>query len=200
MNKFCNHSSCFYLKRTVVNLNAQLYNHVQNTKNKKPAHLKHSNHCVNNSAAGISSPSDHTAMHVNLVIFHWIFSFLTDRSQQVRVGQALSSVLNTNTGAPKGCVLSPALFVLYTADCRSREGVNVLIKFADDASLSCRIQEDDSSYREAVDDFLEWCDRNYLDFNVAKTKFLVIDFRNERNDMEPIVARGQPVEIVENNK
>ena len=109
-------------------------------------------------------------MSVNPVLIRWIFSFLTDRPQQVRVGQALSSLLTTNTGAPRGCVLSPALFVLYTADCRSKEDGNVMVKFTDDTSLSGLIQEDDSSYRQAVEELIEWCDRNYLELNVSETK------------------------------
>ena len=95
------------------------------------------------------------AMSVNPLLIRWIFSFLTDRPQQVRVGQALSSLSTTNTVASQGCVLSPALFVLYTADCRSKEDGNVMVKFADDTSLSGLIQEDDSSYREAVEELTE---------------------------------------------
>ena len=124
------------------------------------------------------------AMSVNPVLIHWIFSFPTDRPQQVRVGQALSSLLTTSTGAPQGCVLSPALFVLYTADCRSKEDGNVMVKFADDTSLSGLIQEDDSSYREAVEELTEWCDKNYLDLNVSKTKEFVINFRKAKINMD----------------
>ena len=42
--------------------------------------------------------------------------------------------------------------------------------------------------------------RQFLELNVSKTKELVINFRRAKNDMEPIVVRGQPVEIVENYK
>ena len=140
------------------------------------------------------------AMSVNPVLIRWIFSFLTDRPQQVRVGQALSSFFTTNTGAPQGCVLSPALFVKYTADCRSKEDGNVMVKFADDTSLSGLIHEDDSSYREAVEELTEWCDRNYLELNVTKTKELVINFRRAKVNMDQIIIRGQPVEIVTNYK
>ena len=139
-------------------------------------------------------------MPVNPVLIRWIFSFLADRPQLVRVGQVLSSLLTTNTGAPQRCVLSPALFVLYTADCHSKEDGNVRVKFADDTSLSGLIQEDDSSYRVAVEELTEWCDRNYLDLKVTKTKEFVINFRRAKVNMDPIVIRGQPVEIVTNYK
>ena len=142
----------------------------------------------------------HLAMSVNPVLIRWIFSFLADRRQLVRVGQVLSSLLATNTGAPQGCVLSPALFVLYTADCHSKEDGNVMVKFADNTSLSGLTQEDNSSYREAVEELTEWCDRNYLDLNVTKTKEFVINFRRAKVKLDPIVIRGQPVEIFTNFK
>ena len=138
----------------------------------------------------------HLAVSVNPVLIRWIFSFLADRPQLVRVGQVLSSLLATNTGAPQGCVLSPALFVLYTADCHSKEDGNVMVKFADNTSLSGLTQEDNSSYRVAVEELTEWCDRNYLDLNVTKTKEFVINFRRAKVKLDPIVIRGQPVEIV----
>ena len=55
------------------------------------------------------------AMSVNPTLSQWLFSFLTDRTQRVRVGKAIFSTQTTNTGALQGCVLSPALFTLYTA-------------------------------------------------------------------------------------
>ena len=42
--------------------------------------------------------------------------------------------------------------------------------------MSGLIQEDDLSYREAVEELTEWCDRNYLELNVTRTKELVIRF------------------------
>jgi len=52
-------------------------------------------------------------------------------------------------------MLSPVLFVLYTAHCRSKEEGSVMIKFADDTSLSSLIQID-SPYRElAMEELIE---------------------------------------------
>lgn len=47
----------------------------------------------------------------------WIKDFLSNRSQQVRLGHHLSSSLTLSTGSPQGCVLSPLLYTLYTFDC-----------------------------------------------------------------------------------
>ena len=46
-------------------------------------------------------------LHVPLSMTRWIFDFLSNRPQRVRVADQLSPVLVTNTGAPQGCVLSP---------------------------------------------------------------------------------------------
>ena len=90
------------------------------------------------------------AMSVNPALIKWLFSFLTGRTQRVRVGKAISSARTTNTGAPQGCVLSPALFTLYTADCRSNSDANLLIKFADDTSLTGLVEQDEAAYRGGV--------------------------------------------------
>ncbi|KAI3372221.1 hypothetical protein L3Q82_022659 [Scortum barcoo] len=48
---------------------------------------------------------------------HWIRDFLTNRPQVVRIGDNTSSTLVLSTGTPQGCMLSPALFTLFTSDC-----------------------------------------------------------------------------------
>ena len=44
----------------------------------------------------------------------FVLDFLTNRKQYVRTDNELSSIININTGAPQGCVLSAFLFILYT--------------------------------------------------------------------------------------
>ncbi len=56
-------------------------------------------------------------MNVNPFIIKLFYSFLTNRSQQVRVNRTLSESMIISTGAPQGCVSSPALFTLYTNEC-----------------------------------------------------------------------------------
>ena len=132
------------------------------------------------------------AMSVNPALIKWLFSFLTGRTQRVRVGKAISSAQTTNTGAQQGCVLSPALFTLYTADCRSNSDANLLIKFADDTSLTGLVEQDEAAYRGGVQQLVERCDSNFLALNVSKTKELVVDFRVAPTDpeTEPITIKG----------
>ncbi|KAI3363482.1 hypothetical protein L3Q82_012093 [Scortum barcoo] len=66
---------------------------------------------------------------------HWIRDFLTNRPQVVRIGDNTSSTLVLSTGTPQGCVLSPALFTLFTSDCSAIHSTNTIVKFADDTTI-----------------------------------------------------------------
>ncbi|KAI3363460.1 hypothetical protein L3Q82_012076 [Scortum barcoo] len=62
--------------------------------------------------------------------------FLTNRPQVVRIGDNTSSTLVLSTGTPQGCVLSPALFTLFTSDCSAIHSTNtIIVKFADDTTI-----------------------------------------------------------------
>jgi len=72
---------------------------------------------------------------LNSSLCRWVHSFLTGRQQVVRVGSHNSSPLTLNTGSPRGCVLSPLLYSLYTHDCVSTSDSNTIIKCADDTAI-----------------------------------------------------------------
>ena len=65
----------------------------------------------------------------------WIWDFLRNRPQRVRMGDRTSSTLTLNTGTPQGCVLSPLLYSLFTHDCSPIHPTNTIIKFADDTTI-----------------------------------------------------------------
>ena len=79
-------------------------------------------------------------MDTNPRIIRWVLSFLINRPQQVRISTAMLEVVSaevrTNTGAPQGCVLSPAFFILYTSDCRCVINDILQVKFSDNTSLT----------------------------------------------------------------
>ncbi len=56
---------------------------------------------------------------LNTTLCSWILDFLSNRPQNVRVGDHFSSTLTLNTGTPQGCVLSPTHITLFTHDCKS---------------------------------------------------------------------------------
>ncbi len=102
-------------------------------------------------------------------VCHWITSFLTDRQKLVRLGKFSSSTRTISTGAPRGCVLSPLLFSLYTIDCTSKDASVKLLKFADDS--------DKSAYRQEVKELTVWCSLNNLELNTLKRVEMIVDYR-----------------------
>ena len=46
----------------------------------------------------------------------------------------------------------------------------------------------------------KWCNNNFLNLNVNKTKELVIDFRRKKNEKNPITINGSNVNIVQEYK
>ena len=132
---------------------------------------------------------------------NWIYDFLSDRSQTVRIGNLVSSPLVINTGAPQGCVLSPLLYSLYTYDCKPRYDSNIIVKFADDTTVIGLISDDDeSAYRDDVKQLVSWCASNDLVLNVSKTKEIVVDFRKSKSVPSTLIVNNSEVEIVDSFK
>ena len=56
-----------------------------------------------------------------------------------------------------------------------------MVKFADDTELVGKINNDeDVIYHKQIQNFVNWCDKNYLCLNVSKTKEMCIDFRKNQ--------------------
>ena len=120
-------------------------------------------------------------------VISWIFYYLTSRLKYVRLNGVLSSVICTNTGAPQGAVLAPFLFSLYTADCRNTDEWYPLVKFVDDTDQVRKISNnEDALYHKQIENFVNWCDKNYLYVNVSKTIEMCIDFRKNQRCPKPV--------------
>ena len=138
---------------------------------------------------------------VSPAICQWISSFLTDRSQHVRLGGVTSGTRTISTGAPQGCVLSPLLFSLYTNDCTSNDPAVKLLKFADDTTVIGLIQDgDESAYRQEVDKLVLWCSQHNLELNALKTVEMVVDFRKHPSLLHPLTISHSPVSNVDSFK
>ncbi|KAK7919139.1 hypothetical protein WMY93_010423 [Mugilogobius chulae] len=116
-------------------------------------------------------------MGVDPVFVRWIHNYLTLRSQYVRLGDCVSGILTSNTGAPQGTVLSPFLFTLYTADFAYTSAACHVQKYSDDTAIvACVKGRDENEYRELITGFTSWSRENGLMLNTSKTKEMIIDF------------------------
>lgn len=115
------------------------------------------------------------------LLCRWIKDFLTNRTQCVRISHHSSPSSILNTGLPQGCVLSPALYSLFTHDCSPSHNSNTFIKFADDTTIVRLISDNnETAYREEVQTLSVWCRDNDLNLNTKKTKEIIIDFRRHK--------------------
>lgn len=59
------------------------------------------------------------------------------------------------------------------------------------------LQGSESGHGRALSDFITWCEDNYLDLNVTKTKDMIIDFRKKRAKQEVSIINKEEVEIID---
>ncbi|KAK3509562.1 hypothetical protein QTP70_006107 [Hemibagrus guttatus] len=78
---------------------------------------------------------------------------------------------------------------------------NHIIKFGDDTTVVGLFSKNDESvYREEVQQLTAWCKANNLSLNVDETQEMVVDFRRAQSDHSPLFIDGSFVEIVKSTK
>lgn len=139
-------------------------------------------------------------MGLSTSLCNWILDFLSERPQSARIGDNISSTIRLSTGAPQGYVLSPLLFTLLTHNCTILPSPNQIIKFADNTTVvGLNSSNDESAYRDEVQQLAFWCSENNLSLNVDKTKEMIADFRKIRSS-HTLSIQGSTVETVNSIK
>ena len=108
-------------------------------------------------------------------VLTWIRSFLLNRKQLVRVGEATSEWNEVTSGIPQGSVLGPILFVMYINDMpESLENNSTVKMFADDSKLYHRTDNANgaSDLQKDLDKLYEWSSKWLLKFHPEKCKVL----------------------------
>ena len=131
----------------------------------------------------------------------WIYDYLTNRPQFVRLKGCVSEMEVSSIGAPQGTVLSPFLFTLYTSDFQYNSESCHLQKYSDDSAVvGCISNGQEAEYKELICQFVKWCSNNHLVLNTSKTKEMIVDFRRSKNQHSSVSILGKEVEIVEEYK
>ena len=132
---------------------------------------------------------DHTVLlhilqskfHITGTALSWLKSFLSGRTQRVKIGDSLSSSLTILYGVPQGSILGPLLFNLYCSSLPgafSRAGFSSM-GYADD-NLGLRVFPAFSKLSTLFSDvpsclssISEWTNTHFLKLNSTKTHVMV---------------------------
>lgn len=104
-----------------------------------------------------------------------IGSYLSGRTQRVRIADTISDSLQTRCGVPQGTVLGPLLFNIYINGIMSVLDEEKVYCFADDTVIIVCGQTWNSAINKAeraITKIKRWLDSSLLALNVEKTKFL----------------------------
>ena len=101
---------------------------------------------------------------------HLIHSYLTNRSQCVKINQTLSSPLPVTSGVPQGSVLGPLLFLLFVNDIADNVENCPFYLFADDLKIFST--SPNSLVQDDINALLDWSNLNGLQFHPEKCKAL----------------------------
>ena len=133
---------------------------------------------------------DHTILLDRLNVYYgiselalsWFKSYLSGRTHSVKVGSILSHPVKLHYGVPKGSVLGPILFSLYTnpisSIVHSHSSINYHF-YADDTQLYITLSPDNFSHsiqklKDCLNDIQNFMLANKLKLNPDKTEFILI--------------------------
>ena len=118
------------------------------------------------------------SLEINPYVTNWIFSFLQDRKQRVVVDGIVTDFLDINRGVPQGTVLGPILFSIMVNDIKViAPNQNLLVKFADDLTLSIPVKSgvsNSNSAANSVQSIVEWSTVNRMQLNFKKTWEMIL--------------------------
>ena len=96
-------------------------------------------------------------------ILNWLISFISNRKQRVVVDNIITEYINITRGVPQGTVLGPILFSLTIKDIKPVSPSSLLVKFADDITVSIPVRAEDSNIAESeVSSIMEWAEKNQM--------------------------------------
>ena len=131
----------------------------------------------------------------------WFKSYLTGRTQQVQIGDTMSSIQNIVHGTPQGSILGPLLFLIYINDLPNCLKHSYPIFFADDTTLLLNNLSGNKLIEKGNEDLINiqtWLISNKLALNISKTQAVIFKTPNTQlpQDLDQLKLRTENVQIV----
>ncbi|KAI5721013.1 hypothetical protein M8J77_014623 [Diaphorina citri] len=100
----------------------------------------------------------------------WLSSYLNGRSQQVRIGNAISSSIEVSSGVGQGSHMGPLLFSIFFNDLPLFIKYSSILMFADDVKIYKSIASihDCLLLQRDLDCFFNWLETNGMELSVHK--------------------------------
>lgn len=88
-------------------------------------------------------------MDINPYILNWLISFINNRKQRVVVDNITTEFIDITRGVPQGMVLGTISFSLMINDIKPFSSSSLLVKFADDITVSIPVPAEDGNTAES---------------------------------------------------
>ena len=118
---------------------------------------------------------------LNDAIILWIYSYLSDRYQAVKICDTVSDLYPVKSGVPQGSHIGPLLFNIFINDVVDIFPPDSCLLFADDLKLYRRIIDIDDCHelQRSIVDLVAWCNLNKISLN--SDKCYIISFGRSRS-------------------
>jgi retron-type reverse transcriptase len=138
------------------------------------------------------------------ILLHLVKSFLTNRTQTVRVDGVLSSLRSVRSGVPQGSIIASLLFIAYMAPVQkiNFSASASTVGYADDLCYIRAIQEGDNGQFETQEierdiyKIKEAISELKMKLNVSKTKAVIFSLAPTPPQIPALSLDGELIEVV----
>ena len=136
------------------------------------------------------------AVGVPKLVLRWLFSFLNDRQQRVKLGNSFSHWASITGGMPQGTWLGSLIFIIYIDDLKPS---CITHKFMDDVTLTEVIAKGndsaDSNMAHYISHLELWSKNNSMMVNFKKTKEMILG-SIQKNPPSSLCVSGNVIDTV----